>query len=102
MNTEILCPEPYQIFIREPLRWAHLKAKVFYNPNHKKTDLDSILQRFGYTKSSIVCELFKINGGYLGYYVANLRAKKYYYCGTEAIDVKVKLLSLGIGRLSID
>ena len=102
MSCEIICPESYQIFIREPEKWVHLRNKVFYNPNNKKTDLDSILKRFGFTKLSILCELFKINGGNLGYYLANLRDKKYYYCGTEFIDVKAKLLSLGIGRLEIN
>ena len=102
MNKEVLYPEHYQIFIREPEKWVYLKSKVFYNPKKKPIDLEAILERYSLTKSNVVCELFKINGGYLGYYLANLREKKYYYCGTEALDVKAKLLSLGIGRLSIN
>ncbi|NJN10822.1 MAG: hypothetical protein HC815_23655 [Richelia sp. RM1_1_1] len=102
MSNEVVCPESHQIFVRELQRWAHIKGKVVYNPNQKQTSLDATLKRFNLTKSQVVCELFKINGGHLGYYLANLREKKYYYYGTEAIDVKVKLLSLGIGRLEIN
>ena len=100
--SDILYPESYQIFLKEPEQWIYIKSKVFYNPNKKSTDLDSTLARFNLKKTTVLCELFKINGGKLGYYLANLRNKKYYYCGTEAVDVKVKLLSLGIGRLSIN
>ena len=42
--------------------------------------------------------LFRINGGKQGYYIANILDKKYYYCGTEWEDVKIKLKELGIGR----
>jgi len=41
--------------------------------------------------------LFRINGGKAGYYLANLRGKKFYYCGIEPGGVKNKLLELGIG-----
>ncbi|TBR56670.1 hypothetical protein B4U84_28835 [Westiellopsis prolifica IICB1] len=43
-------------------------------------------------------ELFRINGGKQGYYIADIQDKKYYYCGTEWEDVKLKLGELGIGR----
>lgn len=46
----------------------------------------------------VAIELFRINGGKQGYYIANILDKKYYYCGTEWQDVKNKLLELGIGR----
>jgi hypothetical protein len=42
--------------------------------------------------------LFRINGGKAGYYLANLRRKKFYYCGTEPAGIKGKILDLGIGR----
>lgn len=43
-------------------------------------------------------ELFRINCGRDGYYLANLRDKKYYYCGLEFEDINTKLKELGIGR----
>jgi hypothetical protein len=46
----------------------------------------------------VAIELFGINGGLQGYYIANILDKKYYYCGTEWSDVKAKLQELGIGR----
>lgn len=102
MSQNLVCPENLQIFCREIDGWTHIKGKVFYNPKQKQTDLDSTLKRFNFTKSSIICELFKLNGGSLGYYLADLENKKFYYCGSEFLDIKVKLLSLGIGRMSIN
>lgn len=32
------------------------------------------------------------------WYLADILDKKYYYCGTEWLDVKVKLRELGIGK----
>jgi hypothetical protein len=42
--------------------------------------------------------LFRINGGRQGYYIANIKDNKYYYCGVEWEGVKAKLQELGIGR----
>ncbi len=52
----------------------------------------------GITKNKIVTELFRISGGKPGYYLANFRDKKYYYCGDDWASVKLKLQELGIGR----
>ena len=49
------------------------------------------------TKIKILVELFRINGGKPGYYLANVRDKKYYYCGQDWAGVKTKLRELGIG-----
>jgi hypothetical protein len=50
------------------------------------------------TKIKVLVELFRINGGKHGLYLADIRDKKYYYCGLDLEDVKAKLRSLGIGR----
>ncbi|MDF5715840.1 MAG: hypothetical protein PUP93_18640 [Rhizonema sp. NSF051] len=42
--------------------------------------------------------LYRISGGRQGYYIADILDKKYYYCGTQWLDVKALLLELGIGR----
>jgi len=54
---------------------------------------------FGTTKNKIVVELFRINMGKPGYYLADLLERKYYYCGVNREDVRTTLLSLGIGRV---
>jgi hypothetical protein len=53
---------------------------------------------FGITKNQIVIELFRTGGGKPGYYLANVRDKKYYYCGQDWESVKLTLKELGIGR----
>ncbi|BAZ17546.1 hypothetical protein NIES4071_94260 [Calothrix sp. NIES-4071] len=54
---------------------------------------------FGTTKSKVVTELFRINGGKPGYYLANLLEHKYYYCGESNEDLRIKFLELGIGSV---
>ncbi|MFB2979160.1 hypothetical protein [Microseira sp. BLCC-F43] len=39
-----------------------------------------------------------MKGGQTGFYLANLRHKRYYYCGIDVVDIKAMLRSLGIGR----
>lgn len=61
-------------------------------------DLKHVERQFGLTEQQVVIELFRINGGKPGYYLANLRDRKYYYCGLEWEDIKTTLQNLGIGR----
>jgi len=46
----------------------------------------------------VAIALFRINGGRAGFYLVNLKARKYYYCGVCLSDVKLTLQSLGIGK----
>ena len=45
-------------------------------------------------------ELFRLNGGRDGFYLANLHDREYHYCGLEAEDVPPKLIELGL--LAVD
>lgn len=76
------------------------RGRIFYikKARSRLTDFDDFELMYGISKQQVVIELFRINGGKLGYYLANLRNKKYYYCGIEVQDVKAKQLNLGIGR----
>jgi hypothetical protein len=60
----------------------------------KKVDIEKL---FGTTKADVVTELFRVGEGKLGYYVADLLDKRYYYCGTSENDLKAKFVELGIG-----
>ncbi|MEH2331011.1 hypothetical protein [Nostoc sp.] len=42
--------------------------------------------------------LFRLEPVKAGYYLADLRHKRFYYCRTEPEGVKLQLRSLGIGR----
>ena len=98
MST-IICPFHYQVFERKGTDWFGKNPdRVFYNGTDRPLKLENIAEQFGLTDRKIIIELFRINGGKSGYYLANLRDRKYYYCGTEWNDIKTKLLSLGIGR----
>ncbi len=60
--------------------------------------LEHVERQFDLTEQQTIAELFRINGGKSGYYLANLRDRKYYYCGLNWEDIKTTLQSLGIGR----
>jgi 3'-phosphoadenosine 5'-phosphosulfate sulfotransferase len=97
----IIHPIKFRIIERkitpEKSYWHFIKGKNFYNPLNLPSEGD-IEFAFGTTKKKVVVELFRINGGKPGYYLADLRDKEYYYCGTEPEDITAKLRSLGIGR----
>ncbi len=96
--SKIYCPIYYQVYYREGTKWYFQSGKTFYNPNAIATDLESVLARHDLTRAKIQIEFFRLNGGKSGYYVLNLRDKKYYYCGTDWEDVKTTMLGLGIGQ----
>ncbi|MEH2114238.1 hypothetical protein [Nostoc sp.] len=53
--------------------WHFIKGKTFYNPlNLPDGDIEFM---FGTTKNKVVVELFRISGGKVGYYLADLRQK---------------------------
>ncbi len=75
-------------------------CQFFYRHTSSKTDDNDLKSLYDISLQQIAIELFRINGGRCGYYLADLRIlKKYYYCGNEPEDVKLKLLELGIGRI---
>ncbi len=96
--VKIHAPIHLQIYEREGTKWFFHGGEVFYNARGIPTDLDSTLKENGLTRMNVVAELFRISGGKPGFYLANVRDKRYYYCGQDWEDVKAKLRSLGIGR----
>lgn len=98
----IVHPLHYLIVRREGTAWYFKPgSSVFYNPRNLPVTLllDERLHRFRLSPALVIVELFRINGGAPGYYLANLRDPKYYYCGPSLEDVKKTLQSLGIGRV---
>lgn len=96
--VKIHAPIHLQIYEREGTKWFFHGGNIFYNPQNISTDLESTLERNGLTKIKVLVELFRINGGKTGLYLADIRDKKYYYCGQKWEDVKGQLRELGIGR----
>jgi hypothetical protein len=98
MTTKIYYPSYIRIVERCPGAWGFRSGKPFYKPPQSSVDIRNPEKAYGLTKKEVTIELFRINGGRLGYYLANLRDRKYYYCGTKWQDVKTTLRQLGIGR----
>ncbi|AFZ61255.1 hypothetical protein H6G54_02910 [Anabaena cylindrica FACHB-243] len=99
-TTSIIHPLHYLIVKREGTTWYFKPGNsVFYNPKNVPVNLalGDRLHRFGLTPQIIMIELFRINGGKAGFYLADLQDKQYYYCGTDLQDVNYRLHCLGIG-----
>ncbi|MEH2284047.1 MAG: hypothetical protein V7K90_22440 [Nostoc sp.] len=98
MNTIVYHPDYYRIIERVSNGWLFKKGELFHTTLPFAVDMSDFELLYGISKQQVAVELRKINGGKAGYYLAELRNKKYYYCGTEPVGVKSKLLDLGIGR----
>lgn len=97
--SSIVAPVHYRIYeCKGTAKWFVKESVPFYNGTNKPMNLNCITHEFGLTEQQVVINLFRVNGGKLGYYLANLRAKKYYYCGSSWEDVRTTLQDLGIGR----
>ncbi len=95
----IVHPFYYQIYRREGTKWfVKEEGSVFYNPTNMPTKLEHVERQFGLNEQQVIIGLFRVNGGKPGYYLANLKDKKYYYCGLAWEDIRTTLQSLGIGR----
>ena len=95
MDTTIIYPSYFRIFECRNGRWFIKNLEVFVTTT--TTNYEDIKALYGITEGQIVVELFRINAGKSGYYLANIREKKYYYC-IDRDGIKKKLLELGIGR----
>lgn len=93
----VIHPIQYRIILRkitlEESYWHFIKSRTFYNPLNLAQNSD-IEFMFGTSKKKVALELFRINCGKPGYYLADLSSKKYYYCGVDEESSKAKLRSL--------
>lgn len=97
--TKIVHPFHYRVYRREGADWfVKDNQRIFHNATNEPIDLNHVEQQFGLTQEQVIIELFRINGGKPGYYLANLRDRKYYYCGLRWEDIKTTLQNLGVGR----
>jgi hypothetical protein len=94
---KVIHPDYIRIVERKIGGWL-FKGKLFSKRLPIDIDFYDFELLYGVSTQQVVIELFRINGGQAGYYLANLRDRSYYYCRTSWQDVKVKLRELGIGR----
>ena len=94
----IIYPYYFRILERQADGWAFTGMKIFYNHDDRECNLDDIWKDCGITKQKLIVELFRKFEGKLGYYLADLKHKKYYYCGLTDEDIQETLYSIGIGR----
>lgn len=68
---------------RAETEWRVIKrGRLFYKKLPiASVDMNDLKLMYGISEQQIVIELFRINGGKVGFYLADLRHKQYYYCG---------------------
>jgi hypothetical protein len=98
-NSTLIHPDYIRIVERKPKGWLFKKGRMFYKRIPIAIDFDDFELLYGISDRQIAIELFRVNGGKAGYYLADLRHKKFYYCGLSHEDIKTTLFQLGIGRL---
>ncbi len=88
-------PHHYRVIFRTGTKWTVEGTQL---RSHTLIGVDGLQERYGMTNLNLVTDLFRINGGKPGYYLANLWDRKYYYCGSNLEDVRAKLLELGVDQ----
>lgn len=97
-ENKLVVPLHYRIVEREGGTWRFRVYKMFYRQSTHSVDPEDFEGLYGMSRTQVAIALFRINGGRGGFYLADLKNKKYYYCGLEFKDVKTKLHELGVGR----
>ena len=101
-NNKVYTPEHIQVVERLDEEWSFLQPNRVVPPCERVLDTNFFTCRehqYGLTKGKLVLEFRLLTGGKLGYYLADMKTKLYYYCGESWDDVRAKLLEIGIGRV---
>jgi len=98
MAERIVYPIYFLPVKKKETAWYFDYGRNFYNRDSIPVPDCDRESMYGLTKKEIIVELFRIAAGRAGYYLVNMRDKKYYYCGSAWEDIRLKLRELGIGR----
>jgi hypothetical protein len=98
-TSSIIYPDYIRIVERKVGGWAIKHGDWFYKRIPiANVDMNDLQLMYGISHHRLSIDLFRVNGGKAGYYIADLRNKAYYYCGEHWRDVKEQLIKMGIGR----
>ena len=97
----VYIPSYLRIVRRTERQWRFTVPKrIVLSRQVEDTDFLVARERqYGLTKGKLVLEFRLLTGGKLGYYLADMKRKLYYYCGESWDDVRAKLSEIGIGRV---
>ena len=100
MGTSVAIPAYLQIVHRDWTGWHFRQPrKIIYAPTRHDSDFFTCREtHYGLTKARIVLEFKLLTGGKLGWYLADMKNKTYYFCGADWEDVRAQVRALGIGR----
>ena len=98
MSSKLIVPDYYRIIECCEGRWFFKAVKPFHTLLPITIDYEDTELLYGISKQQVINQAAQFRSGEEGFYLVNMRRKRYYYCGLEADSVKVMLLSLGVGR----
>lgn len=94
----MLYPVYFKVVRREPGAWYSPRCSLITLGDRScGIDPANIEAHYGLTREKIVTELFRRWLGRTGYYLVNMRERRYYYCGLTEADVQAKFHELGFG-----
>jgi len=97
MEINLAIPIHLLLVLKKPHCWTFYEpTEIFYNPTGEPVNLVDIWLDYGKTEEKIKIELFRLKAGKLGFYLADLRNDRYYYCGDRLKDVEQTLIDIGI------
>jgi hypothetical protein len=94
--TILIHPDYYRIFECRKGQWFIKKPKVFYRNLY--VDFNDLELLYGITNNAILDGLETANQGKDGYYIADLKHRKYYYGGTDSDSVDSVFEELEVGH----
>lgn len=81
-DLALIHPYYMRVVERKAGGWSFKEGIFFYKRLPiSSSDLNDTEFMYGISKRQVVTELFRVNGGKPGYYLADLHHKHYYYCG---------------------
>lgn len=104
MALDYVCPLTHWMIRRGEGGWYFQRGEVFWRAESgpmATANADERERVFGLTKRDVVYGCFRINGGRHGWYIADLKRQKYYYCGEtqeDAIALLSDLTQIGIAH----
>lgn len=96
-NSKVYTPSHFVFLRKEQNDWFVIKSKTLMNASDLPVlPVADRVKQYGYTLYQLTIECFRHFLGRDGYYIVDLKQKKYYYCGQEGDSIKQTVKSLGI------
>ena len=91
-------PSYFRIYEKDGESWYLHKGKKFFSSSNVSLDRGKTENRYGLKIVDIIRQFFWVGRGQTGFYLADLKHQKFYFCGNSIDDVRQTFWNLGITR----